>query len=142
MFFFFQAEDGIRYLTVTGVQTCALPVVPRNIHSPVVGRRWVVIHPARLPVVTGAGVNAEMGPAIRVPWRGGLVAAVALTAAAAVQPDGIPGAVVALIQNDRVADGIGEGALPAASGEPGEGGTAVGGHRCSGDVNGAHVAAA
>src|SRR5205085_3456175 len=23
-FFFFQAEDGIRYLTVTGVQTCAL----------------------------------------------------------------------------------------------------------------------
>src|SRR2546430_3485000 len=31
-FFFFQAEDGIRDLTVTGVQTCALPIslsVPR-----------------------------------------------------------------------------------------------------------------
>src|SRR2546430_9927975 len=26
IFFFFQAEDGIRYLTVTGVQTCALPI--------------------------------------------------------------------------------------------------------------------
>src|SRR2546427_529388 len=26
-FFFFQAEDGIRDLTVTGVQTCALPIV-------------------------------------------------------------------------------------------------------------------
>src|SRR6266481_677483 len=25
-FFFFQAEDGIRYGTVTGVQTCALPI--------------------------------------------------------------------------------------------------------------------
>src|SRR2546430_6070827 len=25
-FFFFQAEDGIRHLTVTGVQTCALPI--------------------------------------------------------------------------------------------------------------------
>src|SRR2546428_9979637 len=25
-FFFFQAEDGIRNLTVTGVQTCALPI--------------------------------------------------------------------------------------------------------------------
>src|SRR2546430_17169143 len=25
-FFFFQAEDGIRFLTVTGVQTCALPI--------------------------------------------------------------------------------------------------------------------
>src|SRR3989475_4203755 len=27
-FFFFQAEDGIRDLTVTGVQTCALPICP------------------------------------------------------------------------------------------------------------------
>src|SRR2546430_13180774 len=26
MCFFFQAEDGIRDLTVTGVQTCALPI--------------------------------------------------------------------------------------------------------------------
>src|SRR2546430_6916726 len=26
VFFFFQAEDGIRDLTVTGVQTCALPI--------------------------------------------------------------------------------------------------------------------
>src|SRR5260221_7754212 len=25
-FFFFQAEDGIRYHCVTGVQTCALPI--------------------------------------------------------------------------------------------------------------------
>src|SRR2546428_11102516 len=29
MFFFFQAEDGIRALIVTGVQTCALPIWPR-----------------------------------------------------------------------------------------------------------------
>src|SRR2546430_16763792 len=28
MLFFFQAEDGIRDLTVTGVQTCALPIWP------------------------------------------------------------------------------------------------------------------
>src|SRR6266542_5682391 len=27
-FFFFQAEDGIRAATVTGVQTCALPIRP------------------------------------------------------------------------------------------------------------------
>src|SRR2546430_7381606 len=36
-FFFFQAEDGIRDLTVTGVQTCALPICPRDdagIHEP------------------------------------------------------------------------------------------------------------
>src|SRR2546430_15203009 len=29
-FFFFQAEDGIRDLTVTGVQTCALPIWRRS----------------------------------------------------------------------------------------------------------------
>src|SRR2546430_4812008 len=29
-FFFFQAEDGIRDLTVTGVQTCALPISGRQ----------------------------------------------------------------------------------------------------------------
>src|SRR2546429_4873052 len=28
-FFFFQAEDGIRDVAVTGVQTCALPICPR-----------------------------------------------------------------------------------------------------------------
>src|SRR5438270_12657691 len=33
VFFFFQAEDGIRDLTVTGVQTCALPICPGAAHS-------------------------------------------------------------------------------------------------------------
>src|SRR5216684_2880777 len=28
IFFFFQAEDGIRDVAVTGVQTCALPIWP------------------------------------------------------------------------------------------------------------------
>src|SRR2546429_5140678 len=32
-FFFFQAEDGIRDVAVTGVQTCALPISPeRKVH--------------------------------------------------------------------------------------------------------------
>src|SRR6266705_1079774 len=30
-FFFFQAEDGIRDRTVTGVQTCALPISDRHV---------------------------------------------------------------------------------------------------------------
>src|SRR2546421_4210403 len=35
VFFFFQAEDGIRDLIVTGVQTCALPicVLPNFLHE-------------------------------------------------------------------------------------------------------------
>src|SRR2546429_9837708 len=36
MFFFFQAEDGIRDVAVTGVQTCALPIYGR---IPVVQRQ-------------------------------------------------------------------------------------------------------
>src|SRR2546430_5220281 len=34
LFFFFQAEDGIRDLTVTGVQTCALPISQLVKHGP------------------------------------------------------------------------------------------------------------
>src|SRR5699024_11630675 len=33
LFFFFQAEDGIRDRNVTGVQTCALPIFPRPVHG-------------------------------------------------------------------------------------------------------------
>src|SRR2546430_11782867 len=45
-FFFFQAEDGIRDLTVTGVQTCALPI--STFPSPpsvFVSRRRTPTHP-------------------------------------------------------------------------------------------------
>src|SRR5256885_3274749 len=36
-FFFFQAEDGIRYYKVTGVQTCALPIFALPTENFVVG---------------------------------------------------------------------------------------------------------
>src|SRR2546422_2700447 len=32
VFFFFQAEDGIRDVAVTGVQTCALPIWAPSLH--------------------------------------------------------------------------------------------------------------
>src|SRR3989449_5155912 len=32
IFFFFQAEDGIRDVAVTGVQTCALPISTLGLH--------------------------------------------------------------------------------------------------------------
>src|SRR5699024_6271606 len=34
IFFFFQAEDGIRDRNVTGVQTCALPIFRDSFHQP------------------------------------------------------------------------------------------------------------
>src|SRR3989475_6897269 len=46
--FFFQAEDGIRDLTVTGVQTCALPIWCRNWARPSRPRCW-----------TGAGARTR-----------------------------------------------------------------------------------
>src|SRR2546430_10744199 len=39
VFFFFQAEDGIRDLTVTGVQTCALPISAREAALAIPGYR-------------------------------------------------------------------------------------------------------
>src|SRR6266576_6338935 len=40
-FFFFQAEDGIRDLYVTGVQTCALPILHLAGRYAYAGRDWV-----------------------------------------------------------------------------------------------------
>src|SRR2546422_4378597 len=45
-FFFFQAEDGIRDVAVTGVQTCALPIFGER-HRPELGRGGIGIRRAR-----------------------------------------------------------------------------------------------
>src|SRR5256886_6091540 len=49
LFFFFQAEDGIRDLTVTGVQTCALPISGGPAGSPGPGRRAPFEERTRIP---------------------------------------------------------------------------------------------
>src|SRR2546430_3946138 len=43
-YFFFQAEDGIRDLTVTGVQTCALPISESRRAPPSKGARRHFLH--------------------------------------------------------------------------------------------------
>src|SRR6266511_2268847 len=48
-FFFFQAEDGIRDFHVTGVQTCALPILERLKRS----SPDVVLLDVRMPKMTG-----------------------------------------------------------------------------------------
>src|SRR5690606_39891931 len=42
--FFFQAEDGIRDFHVTGVQTCALPILPSGKVSTPIGRSCLHKH--------------------------------------------------------------------------------------------------
>src|SRR5690349_24669537 len=50
IFFFFQAEDGIRDLYVTGVQTCALPIWPRVGCMPCCASSSPAVHPDDCPL--------------------------------------------------------------------------------------------
>src|SRR2546430_17462971 len=67
-FFFFQAEDGIRDLTVTGVQTCALPICPCNADESEPGtckdRPLMEMDPHQLiegMVIAGRAINSHQG---------------------------------------------------------------------------------
>src|SRR5688572_31738283 len=53
-FFFFQAEDGIRDLTVTGVQTCALPIFDSSDCAP---KPPSMPHSTRRPLPVGVHGN-------------------------------------------------------------------------------------
>src|SRR6266404_7908566 len=67
LFFFFQAEDGIRDKLVTGVQTCALPIFPRGRGSnrearrekPGRGRGAARRVPRRSRAIHGAGGGSD-----------------------------------------------------------------------------------
>src|SRR6476620_12357519 len=58
IFFFFQAEDGIRDIGVTGFQTCALPILTPASRS---ARRPVSRRPARLPSTASADLAVPAG---------------------------------------------------------------------------------
>src|SRR3989442_8575419 len=85
MFFFFQAEDGIRDADVTGVQTCALPIYPeaRASRASVATRRFTLVWWGRGRLLWGRRVDRKgrktapqtrRRPAERTwrwqPWRG------------------------------------------------------------------------
>src|SRR5688572_32014437 len=74
-FFFFQAEDGIRDLTVTGVQTCALPILvvkhPAVIEKAVVTTRSPIPTPAPSASLFAADKRSEerrVGKECRSRW--------------------------------------------------------------------------
>src|SRR5215217_9190487 len=82
VFFFFQAEDGIRYIGVTGVQTCALPICrhrgvalsDRVLSLGELNRatlaRQLLLRRERLPVARAlervAGLQAQWSPSLPV----------------------------------------------------------------------------
>src|SRR5256885_2075869 len=59
MFFFFQAEDGIRDYKVTGVQTCALPIFARVVRLSLVLARDLLAAP--LPDAVNDWVEGDPG---------------------------------------------------------------------------------
>src|SRR2546429_4233166 len=64
-FFFFQAEDGIRDVAVTGVQTCALPIFQR-----LAAVAWVRNNPAVARSLTEEALALwkELGDKQHVAW--------------------------------------------------------------------------
>src|SRR2546429_3311205 len=58
-FFFFQAEDGIRDVAVTGVQTCALPIYAADFATQ--GKVMAPLQPAQRVVRDAARVATPLG---------------------------------------------------------------------------------
>src|SRR5256885_9273199 len=59
LFFFFQAEDGIRDYKVTGVQTCALPISSSLSEGSVLGANNIYLQAGRDISVTGSHVVGQ-----------------------------------------------------------------------------------
>src|SRR2546430_12994381 len=64
--FFFQAEDGIRDLTVTGVQTCALPICRRALRPSVHDDRHRAARAFQQPIAFWTAPAAVRGARLRV----------------------------------------------------------------------------
>src|SRR3712207_7296689 len=63
-FFFFQAEDGIRDIGVTGVQTCALPIFPdaAALEPPAAAEHGMAAPEVRDPFAPGAEAGVDLLP--------------------------------------------------------------------------------
>src|SRR5205809_7077064 len=72
--FFFQAEDGIRDVAVTGVQTCALPILGVSLRTMWTGPSLVVTTASRRPSLSMSPTRSEerrVGKECRYRWATG-----------------------------------------------------------------------
>src|SRR5438093_13777296 len=74
-FFFFQAEDGIRDWSVTGVQTCALPILPPPANA--VGRATRTTAFAGGGSIAPSADHVELSGAVQWASPGGVLGATA-----------------------------------------------------------------
>src|SRR5260370_12862916 len=73
MFFFFKAEDGIGYSSVTGVQTCALPI---SSAKPAERLSFILLIKVNRSAGLALGIEAALAienDVIRLSWNGRLV---------------------------------------------------------------------
>src|SRR5690606_40113274 len=71
--FVFQAEDGIRYFHVTGVQTCALPILAGTCHAAFRASRsaeHLTVQEAEPRVLAGGPASPAGGEAAQIVHRG------------------------------------------------------------------------
>src|SRR5258706_2203080 len=109
VFFFFQAEDGIRDWSVTGVQTCALPiyrVMARHLLlvAPAIATVGVVVLLDALGRAQGAGIALELEVPVAV--------------GAAHQGRGVELAAAVLAAGRDVADPVADAPVGAGDGRP------------------------
>src|SRR5207245_3939966 len=95
LFFFFQAEDGIRDATVTGVQTCALPILPPCVEDRLLRLARGADHPRRralhgLARPAGSRLAARAVLPLRRVRRGGAARLAVPPQPAAVRPAAAP----------------------------------------------------
>src|SRR5690606_22904087 len=102
VFFFFQAEDGIRDFHVTGVQTCALPIcIPIGVRAGVADRRGLVIRVvdagAGGAVLVADGARADASVPVAVGGEDGEVLPAGELVGAAGRAIGAAGGIVAKV---------------------------------------------
>src|SRR5256886_15874378 len=90
LFFFFQAEDGIRDLTVTGVQTCALPISSDAMSAAIMNVGSGVIQFKNLDLVAALATPAEITAIGALPGVQGVYANKQLTWETAMLHESVP----------------------------------------------------
>src|SRR5256885_8856310 len=96
MFFFFQAEDGIRDYKVTGVQTCALPIsadtryVVAVVNAPTTGSMLITVTDEGLQAADPLLTLADVTPAPTGTGTGASFVVVPVTLSTGADPSGAP----------------------------------------------------
>src|SRR5204862_4002486 len=111
--FFFQAEDGIRDLYVTGVQTCALPILIPPVADGAAAPSSPISRTVSLPVVRIGGLPVDPLSSVLAPGLVGVYTVLATV------PLTVQGAVTVTLEPGSVSGAAGATSTTGATGEHG-----------------------